>query len=98
MSKTKTTPADFVEYVDGGSAAVITLAAGLVLNGAKVMTVRMREPELRDELASDAMGGSAAVKEVALFANLCELAPADLHGMKSRDYRRLVAAFTGFAD
>lgn len=79
-------------YVD------IPLSRQLTLGGAKVASIRMREPLVDDQLAMDSMGGSDAQKEIGVFANLTELAPADIGRLPLRDYRKLQKTFQSFID
>ncbi|KVN73894.1 hypothetical protein WT15_23935 [Burkholderia stagnalis] len=94
--KKKPNPVDFVEYGDGY--ADITLSRPLTMGDAKVSKVRMREPEVRDNLAHEKAKGSEGEKEVTVFANLLELSPEQIGRMPLRDYRRLSAAYSGFLD
>ncbi|RQQ37058.1 phage tail assembly protein [Burkholderia stagnalis] len=94
--KKKPEPKDFVEYGDGY--ADITLSRPLTVGDAKVSVVRMREPEVRDNLAYEKAKGGDAEKEVTVFGNLLELSPEQINRMPLRDYRRLSAAYTGFLD
>lgn len=84
--------------VHGDGFADITLNRPLKVDGTEVTVVRMREPDVADQLVMDKAGGGDAAKEIALFANLCQLAPSDLHGMKLRDYKRLQTTYMGFTD
>ncbi|OJA60454.1 hypothetical protein BGV69_05860 [Burkholderia ubonensis] len=85
-----------MEYGDGY--ADITLSRPLKVGDAKVSVVRMREPEVRDNLAYDKARGSESEKELTVFANLLELSPEQVGRMPLRDYRRVSAAYTGFLD
>jgi hypothetical protein len=86
---------DFITQGDGF--ADVALSRGVEIAGAKVQALRMREPTVGDQLAIDKIQGDAA-KEMALFANLCELTPDDLKKLSLKDYRRLQQAFAGFID
>lgn len=74
----------------GDGFAVITLKSGA--------TLRMREPTVEDQLAIDKVKDGDAAKELSLFANLCEITPAELCKLTLRDYRRVQAAFASFID
>lgn len=88
-----------VEYLKDGIGYIdITLAGSLDVDGAKVNSVRMREPTVSDQEASSEMNGSDAAREIAMFANLCQLSPADIRKLTLRDYKRLQTAFLGFMD
>jgi hypothetical protein len=76
----------------------IKIKHGITVNGTKVHAVRMRAPTVADTLAADKIGGTPAEKELAIFANLCELSPTDLQGMLLSDYKLLQEAWQGFFD
>lgn len=76
----------------------IELKHGINVAGAQVKTVRMRAPTVADTLAADKIGGTPAEKELAIFANLCQLAPSELQGMLLSDYKKLQEAWAGFFD
>ncbi|MGZ4954445.1 MAG: phage tail assembly protein [Methylobacter sp.] len=58
--------------------------------------ITLRRPKVRDMLASDKAKGSDAEKEIALFANLCEVAPVDIEALDMADYQALQKAYQGF--
>lgn len=60
----------------------------------RVETITMRRPKVKDLKAAD--GGTAQDQETTLFANLCELAPADLDEMDLADYKQLQKTYEGF--
>lgn len=76
----------------------ITLSKPIKVDGAEIKVLRMREPTVADQLAMDKSGGSAAEQEITLVANLCQVAPADLHQLTLRDYKKVQAALVGFTD
>lgn len=76
----------------------IKLSKPIKISGAEVSALRMREPTVADQLAMEKQGGTAAEQEMAMFANLCMVAPADLHQLSLRDYKQLQVAFKGFID
>lgn len=80
------------------SAVDIGLSKAIMIDGASVKALRMREPTVSDQLAVDKMGGSDAEKEIATLAALCMVAPADLHQLTLRDYKKVQAAYLGFLD
>lgn len=77
-------------YVD------VELARPLTIDGAQVKALRMREPTVADQLASDEMKGGEAAKEITMLANLCEVSPDDIKRLTLRDYKKLQGAFMGF--
>ncbi|WP_323119975.1 phage tail assembly protein [Burkholderia alba] len=85
---------DYLKYSD--THVDITLSHPAELSGTKTAVLRMRAPTVADQLAIGDLG--AGESELALLANLCEIVPSDLHGLRLRDYQRLQAAFLGFLD
>lgn len=87
------------EYLKEGDGFIeITLSRPAKIHGAETRVLRMREPTVRDQLAASEKSGSDAAKEIALMANLCEIAPSDIEALPIRDYKRLQAAFVRFTD
>lgn len=76
----------------------IKLTKALSIAGADVKALRMREPTVGDQLTAEAHKGSDADREIAMFANLCEVAPDDIKRLTLKDYRALQKAFAGFLD
>lgn len=74
----------------------VTLSRPLEIAGAPVTSLRMREPTVADQMASDAVKGGDAAKELSQFANLLELTPDDLQRLPLKDYARLQAAYRNF--
>ena len=74
----------------------IQLSKPINVGGAPVGALRMREPTVADQLAMDKIDGGPAEKEIAIFAMLCMVAPADLHQLTLRDYRKVSKAFESF--
>lgn len=83
---------DFIEEGDGY--ADVTLRGEMIIDGAKVKVVRVREPLVADDLVSQKTKGDGADRELTLFANLIGVTPKDLHGLRSRDYGRLQIAYS----
>ncbi|WPZ28984.1 phage tail assembly protein [Sulfitobacter sp. OXR-159] len=86
-------PTYITEGADGSY--TVDLVRGLEIAGTKVTKLKLREPSLEDQLASQQAGGSADT-EIALIANLAEISPTDLHSAKMRDYARLQKALDFF--
>jgi len=74
----------------------IELQDPVLVDGTRIERLTMRAPKVRDMLAQDKAKGTDAEKEVRLFANLCEVAPAVVEELSLADYRRLQEAYTGF--
>lgn len=75
----------------------IKLRFPVTVDGAKVEELAMRRPLVRDLRAAQRSGdGTPAGIEVALFANLCEVAPDAFDAMDLGDYHALQEAYEGF--
>jgi hypothetical protein len=97
MSTASKTP-DYLKYSDAGHCD-ITLARPITLDsGIEQGILRMREPTVEDQIVHDEMKGSDAVREVTMFANLCEVSPDDIRKLNLKSYRRLQEAYGGFLD
>lgn len=57
--------------------------------------IEMREPKVRDMMIVD-NESSAAKKELALMANLCNLSSDEIQDMNLKDYAELQGALKGF--
>ena len=68
----------------------------LKIDGTEVKSLQMREPTVDDQLIADKGSNTAAEGEIALIANLCEVAPEMVRGITMRQYRRLQTALSGF--
>ena len=88
---------DWLKQNDDGSADII-LSKPADIGGTKTGAVRMREPTVADQEVASEMSGSDASREIAVFANLCGLAPDDIRKLPLRDYKRLQTAYLGFID
>lgn len=87
MAKTNTPPDSFKD---------IELSRPLTIDGSEIKVIRMREPKVEDQLAAEEVKGSASAQEIQMFANLCEIAPADIKRLTLRDYKKLQVAYVGF--
>lgn len=86
------------ETLENEGFADIQLSRPLEIAGARTSALRMREPTVGDQLAAEKTRGEPADRELALFANLCEISPDDLKKLPMRDYKRVQAAYSGFLD
>lgn len=87
------------EFLKAGDGYVdVTLSRPADIGGVKSATLRMREPTVADQEAASVMSGTDASREIAVFANLCSIAPDDIRKMPVRDYNRLQKAYMGFID
>ena len=90
----KKLPADYVK--EGNGHSDITLSRPATIAGAPVTTLRMREPTVADMEAFQNSSDSESTREIATFANLCEVSPDDIRALPFKDYTRLQAAFALF--
>lgn len=74
----------------------IELEYPVISDGLQMNMLHMRRPIVSDMLCSDKRQGSDAQKEIALFANLCEVAPSVIESVDMKDYSKLQAAYQGF--
>lgn len=62
-----------------------------------ISTLKIRRPKVRDHLAADKVKNiSDAEKEINLFANLCEVTPAEIEELDMVDYQQLQEAYKHF--
>lgn len=87
---------DYIVENDDGSMTVNFDDRPLLIDGVQVTSLRMREPTVNDELIASKAATALPEAEVAMIANLCEQSPDAIKGLKSRQYKRLQAALTGF--
>lgn len=74
----------------------IPLSTPIKIGGTDVAALRMREPTVNDQLVMDAIGGTDAMKELGMMANLCAASPDDLKQLTLRDYKKVQKVFLGF--
>ena len=74
----------------------ITLEYPASDGGAKIDSLTMRRPKVRDLLAAERQGGTDADREMRLFSNLCEVSPDCISDMDMSDYLRLQEVYKGF--
>ena len=86
-AKTKPEASGFVD---------VELTRPLEIDGAQVKVLRMREPTVGDQLASEETKGGEAAREITMLANLCQVTPDDIKRLTLRDYKKLQGAFVGF--
>lgn len=93
----KTSNPDLPEYITEGPdhSLTVSLERGLEISGAKVTSLKLREPTLEDQLTSQKIGENAEA-EVMLITHLAEVSPDDLRQIKMRDFMRLQEALRFF--
>jgi len=74
----------------------ITLKYPIEVAGEKITSLNLRRPKVRDMLAADKSADSEAEKEVAMFANLCEVSRDAILELDGVDYGQLQKAYSGF--
>lgn len=74
----------------------IELTYPIEIAGAKISTISMRRPKVKDQLVSEKAGPTSAEKEVRLFCNLCEVSPEVIQELDMVDYLQLQKAYTAF--
>ncbi len=65
-------------------------------SGETIESVHLRRPKVRDMIAQEKTAVSDAEKEVALFANLCELTPDNILDIDGADYLKIQKVYAGF--
>ncbi|KOR15877.1 hypothetical protein ABW55_06555 [Acinetobacter sp. C15] len=93
------TVAELPEYiVECAEGYKISLNKPITIDSASVQVLTMREPTVQDMLVAEmqAKGQSEANQEIAMFANLCSVAPDNIKGATLKDYRRIQEAFKLF--
>ena len=88
----------YLKPTEDGAHVDIILRRPYEFNGVKMNTLRMREPTVRDQLATSEMQGSDARKEITTFANLCDVLPKDVESLAMADYQRIQMAYGSFLD
>lgn len=77
------------DYLTEGDGFIdIRLRRAITIDGTKVASLRMREPDLNDQLIFEATKGTDAVKEAALIANLCDITVDQAKTLKLHDWKR----------
>jgi len=56
----------------------------------------LRRPKVRDMLTADKTKGGAAEKEIAMFANLCEVTPDEIEQLDLADYKAVQTVYEAF--
>jgi len=74
----------------------IELKYPIEVAGETITSLNLRRPKVRDMLAADKTEGGEAEKEVAMFANLCEVSREVILELDGADYHRLQEEYSGF--
>ena len=75
----------------------IKLSKPITIDGIEVKALSMREPTVNDQLSADAVNGGDALKEVHLFAKLCEISPDTIKTLPLKDYKKIQDTFIFFS-
>lgn len=74
----------------------IPLSRPIDINGAKVATLRMRQPLMLDQRIIAKSTGSDEDKEVRFMANLCDVTPEDILKLALRDFKKVQTQYFDF--
>lgn len=88
----------YLTYGDSGECRIDLSQTLTLANGEQVSHLTMREPTVEDQIVHDELRGSDAVREVTMFANLCEVDPADIRKLTLKNYKRFQEAYQGFLE
>ena len=64
--------------------------------GVQVSELTVRRAKMTDMVAAKKAAASEVESEVLLFANLCQVTPAEIMQLDMKDYKKIQAAFEGF--
>lgn len=76
----------------------IKLEHPIEVDGRTIESINVRRLKVRDQVAASKKKGTEAEVEVHLFANLCELTPANIEELDMVDYRKIQDIYTGFLE
>lgn len=74
----------------------ITLKYPIKVDGKEAKELTLIRPTVKDMRLADAGGKTEGERELALFAGLLGICPADLDGMDMADYKQVQEAYAGF--
>lgn len=74
----------------------ITLEYPVEHGGAKYTVVKVRRHKVRDMRRAQGVKGSEADREIALFADLCEIPPEVIDELDFKDYEKIKERFESF--
>lgn len=74
----------------------ISLDHPVEADGVTVEALSMRRPRVADQLAVEKTGRTEGAREVALFANLCQVSPETVRRLALSDYFEMQRVFKGF--
>ena len=94
-NQTNALPAYITVAADGS--VDITTRKPVNIGGAETSVVRMREPTVED-MERHGNITNPQTRELAIFADLCSMSPAEVRALKWGDYNRLQTAYSTFID
>lgn len=65
-------------------------------NEQEVTELEVRRPKVHDQVLAAKKSKDPIEQEITILANLCGLAPEDIHEMDGADYQALQEVYTGF--
>lgn len=74
----------------------IALDYPVTIDGTEVSVLHMRRPKVADTFLAQKSTKPDAEKELDLFANLCEVSPADIQKLDMMDYLKLQEQYGNF--
>lgn len=78
------------------SHTVVPLDYPVTEGGVEMSQLSIRRPRVKDQINASKTTGDDVEREVALLANLCEVAPSTIAEMDLKDYQKLQKAYTDF--
>lgn len=76
--------------------STIKLEYPITVNGQEYTQLTMRRPKVRDQKAAASQGKNDADREIALFANLCEVEPDLIEELDMTDYSVIQETYQDF--
>ena len=77
-------------------ANIVKLKNPSTVNGVEISEIKVRRPKVKDTSAARAASKDEAAQEVALLANLADLAPTDIEELDMVDYKACQKVLAGF--
>jgi hypothetical protein len=74
----------------------IKLSYPVAVGSTEIKELKIRRPKVRDQLAAAKTKGGDAEREVAMFANLCEVESVVIEALDMSDYFKLQEAYKVF--
>lgn len=74
----------------------IKLEYPVSVNGQEYTQLTMRRPKVRDQKLAAKLGNNDADREIALFANLCEVEPEMIEELDMTDYSHIQETYQNF--